>query len=180
MNGLSLDDAGQRKRFLEVLPLLIANLRDELRRIEALHACLLREREILCGGSPQVLAQSNSDKEQALLDLEATRSLRSPLLTELSDLSGIPSDQMSVRMLASLAPPLARRELTTLGQALRKLAEAIRTLNDRNRGLIENSRQHVKSWLTFLLGAATTAPCYANSGDIPQAGIKGRFFRTEG
>jgi hypothetical protein len=116
MNGLSLDDAGQKKRFLEVLPLLIANLRDELRRIEALHACLLREKEILCGGSPQALAQSNSDKEQALLDLEATRSLRSPLLMELSDLSGIfvGSD---VRPNAGLPGAAnARRELTTSGR----------------------------------------------------------------
>jgi hypothetical protein len=180
MNGLSLDDAQQKKRFLEVLPLLITNLRDELQKIEALHTCLVLEKEILCGGSPEALLESNSVKEQILTDLEATRSLRTPILMELSALSGVPSDQISVNAIASLATGPARREILTLRQGLALLAGKIQTLNARNRGLIENSRQYVKGWLTFLLNAATAAPCYAKSGVVPQAGLKGRFFRMEG
>jgi hypothetical protein len=180
MTGLSPDDARQKKRLLEVVPLLISNLRDEVERIKALHSCLVREREILCGRSPQDLLQSNREKERLLADLEAARSLRSPILTELSDLSGIPSDRMSVPMLISLVSGPARRELTTLRQVLTLLAGKIQTLNARNRGLIENSRQYVKSWLNFLLNTVSSAPCYAKSGLVPQTELKGRFFRTEG
>ncbi len=123
-----------KKRFLEVLPLLITNLRDELQKIEALHTCLVREKEILCGGSPESLLESNSVKEQILTDLEATRSLRTPILMELSTLSGVPSDQISVNAIASLATGPARRELLTLRQGLGLLAGKIQTLNARNRG----------------------------------------------
>ncbi|NPU84757.1 MAG: flagellar protein FlgN [Syntrophaceae bacterium] len=180
MNGPALDDARTKKRFLEVLPLLISNLQDELTKIEALHSCLTREREILRGGSPQALFGSNDEKERIFAELAAIRSLRAPIMMELSDLSGIPSDQVTVSMLASLASGPVRRDLTTLRQRFGPLADEIRALNIRNRGLIENSRRYVKNWLTFLLNAAASAPCYAKSGAVPQAGIKGRFFRTEG
>lgn len=180
MAGFSPDDGRQKKRFLEVVLLLTANLRDELEGIKALHSCLVREREILCGSSPQDLIQSNRDKEQILAALEATRSLRTPILAELSALSGIPADRMSVPLLASLVPGPARRELTTLRQVLTLLAGKIQTLNARNRGLIENSRQYVKSWLNFLLNTVSSAPCYAKSGLVPQTELKGRFFRMEG
>ncbi|MGV8078710.1 MAG: flagellar protein FlgN [Syntrophales bacterium] len=180
MQSPSLEEVRTNRRFLEALPLLISSLREELVKIEALHACLVREKEILHGGSPEALLESNREKEQILTELETTRSLRSPVLMELSDLSGIPSDQISVKVLAALASGPARRELMTLRQGLSLLAGKIRALNERNRGLIENSRQYVRSWLTFLMNAASSTPCYAKSGVVPPSELKGRFFRTEG
>jgi flagellar biosynthesis/type III secretory pathway chaperone len=180
MNSPTPSDAPQKKRFLEMLPLLISSLRDEMANIERLDACLIREREILCGGSPGDLFDSNGEKERILLDLEEIRSQRSPVLAELSDLLGIPSGQATVSLLASRATGPARRELMGLGRGLRQLVQQIQSRNTRNHGLIENTRQYVGNWLNFLLNAASSAPCYAKSGVVPQTGLKGRFFRAEG
>jgi len=163
-----------------VVALLIANLQEELERVKALYVCLVRERKILCGKSPGDLGGSNRDKERILLDLEATRSGRVPLLAELSDASGVPADRLSLSAVAALARGAARRELVTIRDGLRLLADRVRSLNERNRDLIDSSRRYAAGWLRFLMNAASAAPCYGKGGMLPRTGVSGRFFQAEG
>jgi hypothetical protein len=180
MRGLSPADERSRKRMTGVVSLLVANLREELERVKTLYLCLVRERKILCGTSAEDLHRSNRDKEQVLQDLEATRSSRAPLLAELSEVSGVPAERLSLSTVASLVAGPVRQELMTLRKGLVLLAEKIRSLNDLNRDLIESSRRYAAGWLQFLLSAASAAPCYGKEGVVPQTGLSGRFFRVEG
>ncbi len=76
-----------------------------------------------------------------------TRSLRSTCPDELSDLSGIPSDQSRSGLAAWPRDRPGGADDPPAGTE--PAGCKIRALNERNRGLIENSRQYVRSWLRF-------------------------------
>jgi hypothetical protein len=96
------------------------HLREELVKIEALHACLIREKEILHAGSPEALLESNREKEQILSDLERHGRCAPPVLMNCPIFPGSRPTNLGQVLPPGLGTGPA--ELMTLRQGLSLLA----------------------------------------------------------
>ena len=137
---------------------------------ESLIESLKNERELLKRLAPEEL-QDNTGAKQALLDrIRELEELRMAISGEIADFLGISPEDATLSRTAESAPDPWSRKLFEARERLLHLTRSVIQLNERNRRLFTQGRNHFKRFMSLLGAAGNPNRTYHRSGQMSPSG----------
>jgi hypothetical protein len=135
---------------------LLGIVREEIEIYRELIEHARRKTALLVQGSVEPLVESNKVDETFNLKLRVLESEMARLCGDLSQAWRIPREEFTLLKLADGLERSVAAEIKSLSSLFRNLVEQLKTVNQRNRRLVEGSIRYSRGLLDFLAGATTS------------------------
>ncbi|MCK5009779.1 MAG: flagellar protein FlgN [Deltaproteobacteria bacterium] len=145
---------------------LITILNKEIELHKQLLLLLQNDRHFLIDLSTEEIFENIKKKETCTLKIKMLEESRSSLVDRLSQHCAIPSQEMTLSKIVSLAKEPYRSSLATSRSSLTALIRSIKEISQVNHFIIKDSLYYFQRSLDFLNNASAASPTYVNSGKI--------------
>lgn len=135
---------------------LLGIVREEIGIYRELIEHARRKTALLVQGGLEPLVESNKVDETFNLKLRVLESEMARLCGDLSQACRIPREEFTLLKLADGLERSVAAEIKSLSSLFRNLVEQLKTVNQRNRRLVEGSVRYSRGLLDFLAGATTS------------------------
>jgi len=161
----------------------LTELIDVLNQEIALHKELLsflqKDRELLIDFSAEKIFENNKKKETCTLKIKMLEESRSSLVDKLSRHYSIPSPELTLSRIVSLAEEPYRSALDAARSILASLVKSMKEVNQSNCLIVKDSLHYFRQSLDFLSCASAVSPTYLDNGKMRDPRGFGSFLSRE-
>ena len=159
---------------------LIEVLKKELVIYQELKDFIIGEKKISIKSSFDEFNESNACKENIILKARMLEEARTNVLKKIARNLELKADEIKLATVASYALAEQRQKIEEIREKIVLISGEIRSLNERNKDLMDSALNNVKGSLDFISSLMSWGPVYLESGKIKSFQINGKFLRTEG
>jgi flagellar biosynthesis/type III secretory pathway chaperone len=171
------------RKWVNNVDTFLSELIDVLNQEIALHKELLsflqKDGELLIDLSAEKIFENNKKKETCTLKIKMLEESRSSLVDKLSLQYSIPSPELTLSRIVSLAEEPYHSALDAARSILASLVKSMKEVNQSNCLIVKDSLNYFKQSLDFLSGASAVSPTYLDSGKMKDPSGFGRFLSRE-
>ncbi len=149
-----------------LLPELITILNKEIELHKQLLSLLQKDKHYLIDLSTEKIFENIKKKETCTLKIKMLEETRSSLIDRLSRHCAIPSQEITLSKIVSLAKEPYRSDLAASRSTLTALIKSIKEINQVNHFIVKDSLYYFERSLDFLNNASAASPTYVHSGKI--------------
>ena len=158
---------------------LIEVLNQEIALHKELLSFLHKDREHLIDLSAERIFENNKKKETCTLKIKMLEESRSSLVDKLSRHYSIPSQELTLSRIVSIAEEPYCSKLDSARSVLSSLVKSIKEVNQNNCVIVKGSLRYFKQSLDFLSYATAVSPTYLDNGKMKDPRCFGSFLSRE-
>lgn len=153
---------------------------DILEQEHQIYACMLdrlqREKAVMLGSQARQLTRLTEEKQALSAQLTTLEARRQLVLNRIAGELKLPAHQLTLRIIARHADPLAAARILQVRDALIDVTRAVREANEESRSLVRHCLGLVQGSLSFLRQSISPPPVYGSSGGIVANAQNGHFM----
>jgi flagellar biosynthesis/type III secretory pathway chaperone len=159
---------------------LVSSLEKECAIYRELRSALLTEGRVLVKGSTDELFRSIAGKEALATEAETLEEGRMEVVGRIAQLLGMNERDVTLTKLSQAVDESTRNRLQMCQRELTPLIADVKTLNTKNRSLLDSSLILVRDLMNFINTAASSGLGYAGTGQARNVTAGGRLIHREG
>jgi len=157
----------------EMLTQLLGILSSETELYRAMSRVMDKEKEAAIQSDLIALNEAEIEKENILVALGLFEKQRQALITDLAESLGCSSGELNLTRISKIVGEPFGRRLELAGLELSTLLETLQAANQRNKQIVEHSRELLRGSFNLLSQVMESHPIYYRTGtiqDTPSAG----------